>query len=168
MRGNSPQPHPPTSNRRANDMNRMRTWLTGSFARFLLVGLLNTLIGLGTSFALFNLLHQNYWVATFTGNTVGAVVSYVLNRTFTFRSKASVKSSWWKFAVVIAVCYGLSYGASWLLAEAASRLLPFLDAGLLHNAAILAGNGLYTIANYAGHKYFTFRTAGSRSMPTRS
>jgi putative flippase GtrA len=143
-------------------MGRLRTWITSSFARFLLVGLFNTLIGLTTSFALYNLLHLNYWMSTFTGNTVGAIVSYTLNRTFTFRSKASVKSSWWKFALIILICYGVSYGVSLLLADAVSSLLPSLPANWLHNAAILLGNGIYTIGNYLGHKYFTFRTSGTR------
>ena len=80
-------------------MNRIKALLTSSFARFLLVGLFNTLVGLSASFAFFNLLHLNYWISTFAGNTIGAVVSYTLNRTFTFRSNVSIGSSWWKFAV---------------------------------------------------------------------
>ncbi|MEW9699896.1 GtrA family protein [Paenibacillus sp. SI8] len=141
-------------------MDKLRTWITGSFARFLLVGLFNTLIGLTTSFALFNMLHLNYWMSTFAGNTVGAIVSYTLNRTFTFRSKVSVQRSWWKFALVILFCYGISYGISWLLANALSFLLPDLHTSWLHNGAILIGNGIYTIGNYLGHKYFTFRKNG--------
>lgn len=140
----------------------LKSLLTGSFARFLLVGVLNTLVGLSASFALFNLLHLNYWLSTFGGNTVGAVVSYVLNRRFTFRSQASVGSSWWKFGLVILVCYGLSYGLSWLLAEALSSYWPNARTSWLHNGAILVGNGLYTIGNYVGHKYFTFRTHVSK------
>ncbi|MDR6878602.1 GtrA family protein [Bacillus sp. 3255] len=147
-------------------MKSLRVILSGSFARFLLVGLFNTLVGLSSSFALFNLLHLNYWASTFIGNTIGAIVSYFLNRTFTFRSRATVGSSWWKFAVVIMSCYGLSYGGSLLLAEAAAAIWPGIPAGWLHNGAILVGNGVYTIGNYLGHKYFTFRThvqAGSRA-----
>ncbi|TXK82546.1 GtrA family protein [Paenibacillus sp. N3.4] len=138
-------------------MSQLKKWLHSSFARFLLVGLFNTLVGLTASFVFFNLLHLNYWISTFAGNTIGAIVSYTLNRTFTFRSKASVGSSWWKFGIVILSCYGISYGLSYLLAEAAASLWPNVSAGWLHNAAILIGNGLYMIGNYAGHKYFTFR-----------
>lgn len=141
-------------------MNKLSRLLTGSFARFLLVGLLNTLVGLSASFMLFNWLHLNYWASTFGGNTIGAIVSYFLNRTFTFRSTARVGSSWWKFGLVILLCYGLSYGASWGLASLAAALFPSIPETWLHNAAILAGNGLYTIGNYFGHKLFTFRTHG--------
>jgi putative flippase GtrA len=139
---------------------RLLTLLSSSFLRFLLVGVFNTLVGLSASFAFFNLLHLNYWLSTFAGNTLGAIVSYTLNRTFTFRSNASVGSSWWKFAIVILSCYGLSYSCGLLLSEAAGALWPDLQVNWLHNAAILVGNGLYTIGNYLGHKYFTFRANG--------
>ncbi|MBA2943404.1 GtrA family protein [Paenibacillus sp. CGMCC 1.16610] len=142
---------------------RLLALLSGSFLRFLLVGVFNTLVGLSASFVFFNVLHLNYWLSTFAGNTLGAIVSYTLNRTFTFRSKASVGSSWWKFAIVILSCYGLSYSCSLLLAEAAGVLWPELRADWLHNGAILVGNGLYTIGNYLGHKYFTFRANGPTS-----
>jgi len=59
------------------------------------------------------------------------------------------------------VCNYSSSDWSWVLAEAASSFLPSVRADWLHNAAILVGNGLYTIGNYAGHKYFTFRTHGT-------
>ncbi|UJF34351.1 GtrA family protein [Paenibacillus hexagrammi] len=144
-------------------MKHLRRLLTGSFVRFLLVGVLNTLVGLGSSFAFFNLAHLNYWLSTFAGNTIGAIVSFALNRTFTFRSEVSIKNSWWRFAIVIGCCYGISYGFSWFLAGTASRLLPGVGPTLLHNAAILVGNGLYTIGNYLGHKYFTFRSFASNA-----
>ncbi|MDR6553825.1 GtrA family protein [Paenibacillus qinlingensis] len=139
-------------------MTSLKPFLTGSFARFLLVGVFNTLVGLSISFVLFNLFDLNYWISTFGGNTIGAVVSYLLNRTFTFRSNTSVGSSWWKFGIVILVCYGFSYEVSWLLADVLGAYLTTVHTGWLHNGAILVGNGLYTIGNYLGHKYFTFRT----------
>ncbi|MFE5320232.1 GtrA family protein [Paenibacillus sp. NPDC056579] len=137
--------------------------LQHSFVRFLMVGVFNTLVGLGTSFLLFNLLDLGYWPATFLGNTIGAIVSYVLNKKFTFRSEVSVKNSWWKFMLVILCCYGVSYGVSNWLGQVVLRMLPHVKPVWVHNAAILVGSGLYTISNYFGHKYFTFRsrTAGS-------
>ncbi|MCD1259447.1 GtrA family protein [Paenibacillus athensensis] len=138
-------------------MSTLRKLVTGSFARFLLVGVFNTLVGLSASFLFFNVFGLGYWASTFAGNTIGAVVSYALNRSFTFRSTASVASSWWRFALVILICYGISYGAGMVLAKAAGALLPDVSAKLLHNGAILVGNGLYVICNYVGHKYFTFR-----------
>ncbi|WP_430101061.1 GtrA family protein [Paenibacillus polymyxa] len=36
-------------------------------------------------FLLFNILETNYWLSTFIGNSVGATVSYFLNKRFTFK-----------------------------------------------------------------------------------
>lgn len=140
--------------------------LQHSFVRFLLVGVFNTLVGLGISFLLFNLLDLGYWASTFLGNTIGAMVSYVMNKKFTFRSEVSVKNSWWKFMLVILCCYGASYGASMWMAQMVLRIWPQAESVWLHNAAILAGNGLYTISNYLGHKYFTFRSRSAGSPMT--
>lgn len=145
----------------------MSRWLNYSFIRFVLVGILNTLVGLGASFLLFNLLAWGYWMATFTGNTIGAVVSYILNKTYTFRSNVSIGSSWWKFVLVILVCYGISYGASMAIADLSSALFPRLEAFILHNGAIFLGNGFYMVTNYLGHKYFTFRSNHGQAIGKR-
>jgi len=139
-------------------------WFRHSFVRFLMVGVFNTLVGLGSSFLLFNALALGYWPSTFIGNTIGAIVSYVLNKTFTFKSDVSVKNSWWRFLLVIMSCYALSYGTSIWAAQLALQLFPQAEPALLHNAAILAGSGLYTISNYFGHKYFTFRPREAGSI----
>lgn len=131
--------------------------LGSPFVRFLLVGVLNTLIGLSSSFLLYNFVLMGYWAATFGGNLIGATASYFLNRRFTFRSNVSVSSSWWKFVVVIILCYVVSYGCSLWISQSLYWLLPQASQKLVQNFAILLGNGLYTILNYLGHKYFTFR-----------
>jgi putative flippase GtrA len=136
----------------------MKSWFTSSFARFLLVGIFNTLVGLGITFLLFNLFRLGYWPSTFLGNTIGAIISYMLNKTFTFRSEVSVQKSWWKFAIVISCCYGFSYGTSSLLGDMWTAFFPLTSPKWVNNGTILLGNGIYTVSNFLGHKYFTFRT----------
>ncbi|WP_235857662.1 GtrA family protein [Paenibacillus albiflavus] len=139
-------------------MGTVNSVLNRSFVRFLLVGVLNTIIGLSASFILFNLFEMNYWAATFGGNTIGAIVSYFLNRKFTFRSNVSVASSWWKFMLVIVACYFISYGISLWLSPLILHIFPDVSVKATQNIAILFGNGIYTILNYFGHKLFTFRS----------
>ncbi|PYI57575.1 polysaccharide biosynthesis protein GtrA [Paenibacillus flagellatus] len=129
-----------------------------SFLRFLLVGVFNTLVGLSVIALLLHVAGAGYWASTFIGNGVGALVSYALNKRFTFRSDASVGRSLWRYLTVTVVCYGLSYGVGLLGGKLLSALLPAFPESRIHDAAALLGTGLYTIANYAGHKYFTFRT----------
>ncbi|WP_238403288.1 GtrA family protein [Paenibacillus mesophilus] len=134
-----------------------------SFLRFLLVGVFNTLVGLSVIALLLHVAGIGYWASTFIGNAVGALVSYILNKRFTFRSKAKVAGSLWKFLLVTLVCYGLSYGiglyGGWLIAA----VFPWFPDNRVHDAATLLGTGLYTVTNYLGHKYFSFRTVSSVS-----
>ncbi|PWK07002.1 GtrA family protein [Tumebacillus permanentifrigoris] len=127
-----------------------------SLIRFLLVGVLNTIVGLSATYLLLNLAGLSYWAATFAGNCIGAVVSYFLNKTFTFRDNQGIGKSWWRFVVVMLASYVLAYSIG--LQAAHWVLLRFTDdPRWLENAAVLVGAGLYTIANYVGHKFFTFR-----------
>jgi putative flippase GtrA len=140
---------------------RLLARLDHSFLRFLLVGVFNTLVGLSVIALLLHVAGIGYWASTFIGNAVGALVSYMLNKRFTFRSKAKVAGSLWKFLLVTLICYGLSYGiglyGGWLIAA----IFPWFPDNRVHDVATLLGTGLYTVTNYLGHKYFSFRTVSS-------
>lgn len=140
---------------------RLPGFLNGSFVRFLLVGVFNTIVGLSMIALLLHVAGIGYWASTFIGNAIGALVSYALNKRFTFRSNAKVGGSLLRFLLVTLACYGLSYsvglyGGHWL-----AGALPAFPADRIHDAATLLGTGLYTITNYIGHKYFSFRAAPS-------
>jgi putative flippase GtrA len=126
-----------------------------TFLKFLLVGSVNTVIGIGMMFFFKNGLQWPYWFATFSGNTTGAFVSFFLNRAFTFRSNIPIKEGAIKFLTVILICYTLSFSVSRLLArlifEGAYPVSP-------DNLAILIGTALYTITNYLGQKLFVFQS----------
>lgn len=134
-----------------------------SFFRFLLVGVLNTLVGLSATYLLLNGLKLSYYPSTFLGNAIGAVVSFFLNKTFTFQSKGATLQSAVKFVVVILVCYGLSYYVGlhltrWMLSHLTT------NNKWVENGAVLIGAGLYTITNYFGQKFFTFRTPATPQL----
>ncbi|UOK56276.1 GtrA family protein [Bacillus sp. OVS6] len=61
--------------------------------KFILVGIMNTAAGLSAILLLLNVINVSYWLSTFLGNTIGAAVSYYLNRSFTFSSQASIKKA---------------------------------------------------------------------------
>lgn len=122
---------------------------TNSFYRFILVGMLNTLIGLSTIFFLMKFFNQSYWTATFIGNGIGAVNSFFLNRTFTFNSKVSIWKGSIKFFLMSFICYFFSFS---LAEKIASKTI------IINNEiAVLMGTFLYIITNYVGQKYFVFR-----------
>lgn len=130
---------------------------TNSFIRFLLVGVINTCVGLFIIFVLLNALHLSYWVSTFVGNSAGACVSYLLNRSFTFNSTVSFQRGLPRFVTIILICYFGAYFFS-------ERLMiwfnsfHYVSTFVEQNGAVLIGCVLYTIGNYLGQKYFVFNT----------
>lgn len=135
---------------------------TNSFTRFLFVGIVNTLLGLSIMFTCLNILDSSYWISTFIGNSIGALVSYLLNRKFTFQSKVTFKKGAPKFIFVIMLCYFLSFSVSSWISK--SILVPYSLSSLMSQdeQSILLGSCLYTVLNYLGQKYFVFRKLKTR------
>lgn len=136
--------------------------LRHSFIRFLLVGVVNTIVGLSAMYFFLHALTLSYWMSTFFGNIIGAVVSYFLNRSFTFKSNAAVGSSMVRFAAVILVCYFLSYYVGQKLAFWVLHQISFISSKYASDIAILFGTGIYTITNYIGQRMFVFQNKSKR------
>ncbi|MGG4203970.1 GtrA family protein [Paenibacillus jamilae] len=132
------------------------TLFQNSFFRFLVVGVLNTICGMSVMFLLFNTLGTNYWLSTFIGNSVGATVSYFLNKRFTFKNNASHGQTIWKFVFIILICYLLSYCLSYLISHFLISSLSIKNNVILGNLSILIGNIFYTLINYVGQKFIVF------------
>ncbi len=129
---------------------------------FLVVGVVNTLVGYGVMFGLYNLAglyrwgDAGYWVSSAANYVVGSVVSFFLNKHFTFRNREKGPRVILRFAVNITVCYLLAYG---LAKPAVSWMLGGLgwDGQLVGNLTMLAGSGLFVVLNYFGQRFFAFR-----------
>ena len=125
-----------------------------SVPKFLLVGVLNTLVGAGIMFALFNLAGWPYWAATASNYLVGGVLSYFLNKYFTFQNKERSWAQVGKFALTVAVCWLIAYGiarplTAWALSGQAVKVQE--------NVSMLVGMCLYTGLNYFGPRFFAFQ-----------
>ncbi len=132
-----------------------------SFLRFLLVGVGNTLLSMVIMFLLEGL---GYWPSTAIAYAAGAVMSFFLNRYFTFHSEEGFARSAVKFAVNVAVCYLIAYSlaqpiARWILSGTA---IPALWQERLTK---LGGMALYTLLNYFGQRFFAFRRGRNRGNP---
>ena len=132
----------------------MKKFFDPSMLRFLLVGVVNTLVGAGIMFLLYNLAGCSYWLSSAANYIVGGVVSYVLNKYYTFKNTERSWKQVLRFALNVAVCWLLAYGIAKPLAL---RLLAGFDEKLQTNAAMLAGLCLYTALNYLGQRFFAFR-----------
>lgn len=132
----------------------MKKFFDPSMLRFLLVGVVNTLVGAGIMFLLYNLAGCSYWLSSAANYIVGGVVSYFLNKYYTFKNNERSWRQVLRFALNVAVCWLLAYGIAKPLAL---RLLAGFDEKLQTNAAMLAGLCLYTALNYLGQRFFAFR-----------
>ena len=121
---------------------------------FILVGIVNTLVGTGVMFLLYNVFHTGYWIASASNYIVGSVVSYFLNKYFTFQNKEKSVRMVILFILNISICYLLAYG---LAKPCAMALLSGVSQGIQENVAMLIGMGLFIILNYFGQRFLVFK-----------
>ena len=122
--------------------------------KFLLVGVLNTLVGDGLSFLLINLTDLNMWVCTALPCAIASVLSYYLNKHFTFKNTEKGWKPVIRFAVNIGACYLLAYG---IAIPAMEWALSGASASLRDNLTKVAGMCLFTGFNYIGQRLFAFK-----------
>ena len=93
-------------------MDLLRKIFDKTFWKFIMVGVINTLFGTAVMFACYNLLHFSYWVSSAANYIFGSILSYFLNKHFTFQNKSRSWKTVLKFVVNISVCYLIAYGAA--------------------------------------------------------
>ena len=128
--------------------------LNNTFVRFAAVGVFNTLVGSAIMFGLYNLAGASYWVSSAANYILASIMSYVLNKKFTFRHEGQVMQSGIRFAVNIGICYLLAYG---IAKPCALAVLNGYSQTLQENVAMLIGMCLFTGLNYIGQRLFVFR-----------
>lgn len=143
-------------------MDKLKKLFDPTFFRFILVGVVNTLVGYGVMFGLYNLagLHTwgdaGYWVSSAANYIVGSVVSFFLNKHFTFRNQEKGAGVVARFVVNISVCWLLAYGLAQPVMEKLLAGLGLTEQ-LQGNLTMLAGSGLFVVLNYVGQRFFAFR-----------
>ncbi len=125
-----------------------------TFLRFVIVGVINTVFGTAIMFVFYNVFGLSYWLSSASNYFFGSILSYFLNKYYTFRYK---KHSWRvvaRFVVNIGACYLIAYGIAKPLIAA---LMSGFSVTVQENAAMLCGMVLFVVLNYLGQRFFTFR-----------
>ena len=135
-------------------MNLIKKFTDKTFFKFIIVGIINTVVGTSIMFILYNVFNFSYEISSGANYFFTSILSYFLNKYFTFKSKEKSVSEIIRFALNIIVCYVLAYGIAKRLAF---LVLGFLDKRLRENIAMVVGMGLFTILNYFGQRFFSFR-----------
>lgn len=124
--------------------------------KFIVVGIINTVVGTAIMFGLYNLAGCSYWVSSATNYILTSILSYFLNKYFTFQHKGDSLKSAIRFAITIASCYLLAYG---IAKPAVISILSGQSKTIQENAAMFAGMCLFVGFNYLGQRFFAFREA---------
>lgn len=122
--------------------------------KFLLVGIVNTLFGYGIMFTFYNLLHLGYGISSASNYFFGSILSYFLNKYFTFQYKKKSPAVIIRFVINITVCYLIAYGIAKPLVILA---LDGFSTTIQDNVAMLVGSGFFVVLNYFGQRFFAFK-----------
>ena len=157
-----------------------KTILDKTFWKFVLVGVLNTVVGLGVNYLVLWLLGLNksvsdntaYWIASAANYVIGSILSFFLNKYFTFKSNARSAAEVFRFILNIVVCWIIAYGTAkpfigWLFTK--QWIWPWQNVEMpkaVGYVATLLGAGLFVILNYFGQRFFAFKKDKFSDEPT--
>lgn len=116
--------------------------------RFLIVGCINTAVGYSL-FVVFIFIGLHYLLAYILATIVGVFVSYILNKSFTFRKHKKSYAEAIRFVSVYAMSFLIGNVALYIMVDVL-YFVPYLAGAL---------NLIFTtIISWFGHKYFSFRS----------
>ena len=126
--------------------------------KFGLVGILNTVVGTTIMFLAYNVLNLGYWLSSALNYIVGSVLSYFLNKYFTFGSRRRSNMELIRFLINILLCYLLAYGLA--LPFVRNFILSIgisLEKQILEQISMICGMCFFIILNFFGQKLFVFK-----------
>ncbi|MDE6416876.1 MAG: GtrA family protein [Duncaniella sp.] len=133
------------------------------FARYIAVGVLNTLVTLVVIYACKSWLGMNIWVSNALGYIAGVINSFLWNKIWVFRSRdTSYRGEALRFAVGFAVCYCLQFAVTWMLNAMIGHMQWDLTSSFTisgYGIATIIGMGVYTIANFVFNRLITFKAS---------
>jgi putative flippase GtrA len=121
--------------------------LLRQFSTFFGVGLAAAALHYGVLIGLVEIAAWRPVAATLLGYLAGGALSYVLNRRHTYRSARPHAEAGWRFALVAAVGFGLTWGFMHLFVERLGA--PYLPAQVLTTGVVL-------LWSFFAHKQFSF------------
>lgn len=121
--------------------------------KFAVAGIINTIVGAGLMFILYNAAGLSYWVSSAANYVAGGVLSFFLNKYWTFNVRKWSIFMVITFVLTVIISYFLAYriartGINYALADYPEKLRD--------NIALAAGMCLYFGFNYLGQRYIVF------------
>lgn len=129
-----------------------------SLMTFLIIGGINTVLSMSLNFLLRNFAHWPLFFSSAFAFAVTAVPAFYFNRKFSFKSKAPLGQSIFRFATVTVVCFLLSFGLNnivmpWLRVNWLSGMNDMLFSII----NIVGIQVVFTLLNYCGQRLWAFK-----------
>ncbi len=131
--------------------------------KFLLVGILNTLVGQGLSFLLLKVVPWESFglgsaaavnISAGISTVLASIMSYYLNKYFTFRYRGKDRAVALRFALNIVICYVIAYN---IIASLTVLILSGQPKWIVEYGSMVVGMCSFVACNYFGQRFFTFR-----------
>jgi putative flippase GtrA len=132
----------------------IRTLFDKTFLKFIIVGIINTIVGSAIMFTLYNVLNTSYWFSSACNYIFASILSFFLNKYFTFTVKNWTFFMVAAFIINITFCYFMAYG---IAKPAMNYFLRDSSQRFRENAALFTGMCLFTGLNYLGQRLVVFK-----------
>ena len=128
-----------------------------SLMTFLIIGGINTVLSMSLNFVLREYAHWPLFLSSAVAFSALAVPAFYFNRKYSFKSKAPLGQSIFRFAVVTVVCFLLSFGLR-------QAVMPWVEVHWLASwpsfavtlVNIVGIQAVFTILNYTGQRLWAF------------
>lgn len=134
--------------------NKIALFTDKTFMKFIMVGAVNTMVGTTVMFVFYNVFHLSYWTSSASNYVIGSIISYILNKNYTFRFKERGYWSLLRFILNIVTCYLLAYG---IAKPVMHWILSGCSKSIQENVSMMLGMCLFVIFNFLGQRFFAFR-----------
>lgn len=126
------------------------------FFRFCGVGAINTVVSLIIIFILSEVFNTHFITANIFGYLIGVILGFVLHKTLTFKDTSTkTKKQFIQFISVFFATYVLQLAA----------LTLFINIlGIFEFAAQILAAGVYTLLNFMGNRFFTFKQTNTKKI----
>ena len=137
-------------------IQKVKQLLSLEQVRFIIVGVLNTIIGMAAMLIAYNIFHLGYWISSAMDYIIGSIFSYFANKYFTFQSEKKSGAEVVRFVINIVVCYVLAYSIAKPVIEWGLQGIS-LSVSILEQISMIFGMCIFIVLNYFGQKFFVFR-----------
>jgi putative flippase GtrA len=130
------------------------------FAKYAIVGVMNTLLTLIVIFLCKSVFGINAYVSNAIGYIVGVINSFIWNRQWVFRSNGALSRQAVHFIIGFLVCYAVQFLVVWtlnqfVLKDVELHIVVMTLSG--YGIATLIGNVCYTLCNFVYNRLITFK-----------